>query len=1007
MNKHFFFLLITTFSLIGFAQQTQYSGTVIDGSNQEPLLGASIIVKGTNVGTTSDLDGKYNITANSSDILIISYLGYLTKEIPVSSDLIVTLEEDVASLDQIVVVGYGTQAKREITGAVTVVKAETIESLKPTRIEQALQGQVAGVNVTSTSGSPGAASNIRIRGISTNGDNRPLILVDGNVVEDLSVINPGDIESYTVLKDATAGIYGVRAANGVILITTKGGRKNQKLQYEYDAFVGFQQTTRKLPTLNSKQYALLVNEAFANNGETPPFSTIVGLNDTDWQGEVFSNAPIFNNNIGLRGGTEKAAYAFGAALLTQDGIVGAGKSNFTRSTLRFNFDYDLLSNLKVKTGLFYTGTSRSTISETGLGSVLFNAVNNAPTFSVRDANGDFTLAEGLGNEVINPVHQLENTFNSNKVDKISGNFGLNYKFWDDFTVETRIQFNYAEAYGDNFAPEANYGSGKVFNLTRNVYGEYSNYFRDYTYDAFINYKHTFAQAHNLNATVGMSAFRTTGKFNGLTGFDIPDNSFSNANRQNASDIVDNFQNGGDEYDARLLSHFARLQYDYDGKYLFSGVIRRDGSTKFGPENKFGIFPSASAGWVLSKESFLEESKSINFLKLRGSYGITGNDRIPDYRFISLLNGEGAYVIGDNLIFGTAIGAISNPEIKWEEQYTADIGLEAEFLDYKLNVTIDYYTRRTEDLLLVPVVSGTLGVTAPGSSAPVINGGDIENKGLEFAISYKDKINDNLSFTASYNFATLKNEVLKVNNSVGFLEGGSFGVGQPAPSRMEVGKPIGYFYGYRTDGIFQDANEVASHPSQLALGAIAQPGDIRYVDINEDGVINLEDRTDLGNPIPDVTMGLNLSVNYKNWDVQTYLYASIGNDVVRNYERNQNLTNLTTNYLDRWTGPGTSNSTPRVTTGATSNQVFSDFYVEDGSFLRAQNMQVGYTITDATLDTLKIKDMRFYVSVNNLFTLTKYRGFDPSASDGAPIGGGIDYGFYPVPRTFLAGVNLKF
>ncbi|MEP5133156.1 MAG: SusC/RagA family protein, partial [Nonlabens ulvanivorans] len=377
------------------------------------------------------------------------------------------------------------------------------------------------------------------------------------------------------------------------------------------------------------------------------------------------------------------------------------------------------------------------------------------------------------------------------------------------------------------------------------------------------------------------------------------------------------------------------------------------------------------------------------------------------RFISLLNGEGAYVIGDNLIFGTAIGAISNPEIKWEEQYTADIGLEAEFLDYKLNVTIDYYTRRTEDLLLVPVVSGTLGVTAPGSSAPVINGGDIENKGLEFAISYKDKINDNLSFTASYNFATLKNEVLKVNNSVGFLEGGSFGVGQPAPSRMEVGKPIGYFYGYRTDGIFQDANEVASHPSQLALGAIAQPGDIRYVDINEDGVINLEDRTDLGNPIPDVTMGLNLSVNYKNWDVQTYLYASIGNDVVRNYERNQNLTNLTTNYLDRWTGPGTSNSTPRVTTGATSNQVFSDFYVEDGSFLRAQNMQVGYTITDATLDTLKIKDMRFYVSVNNLFTLTKYRGFDPSASDGAPIGGGIDYGFYPVPRTFLAGVNLKF
>lgn len=993
--------------MFALAQQVKYTGTVMDGAYQEPLLGASVIIKGTNVGTTTDLDGKFIVLAKPTDVLVISYLGYLTQEVPVSENLVVTLVEDVASLDQIIIVGYGTQAKREITGAITVVDAETIENLKPTRIEQALQGQVAGVTVTSTSGSPGAASNIRIRGVSTNGDNRPLILVDGNVVEDLSVINPGDIESYTVLKDATAGIYGVRAANGVILITTKTGRKNQKLQYQFDAYIGFQQTTRKLPTLNSNQYALLKNEAYSNNGEAAPFTSLVGLNNTDWQDQVFDNAPIFNNNIALRGGTEKAAYAFGASLLRQDGIVGRGKSNFTRGTVRFNFDYDLLDNLQVKTGLFYTGTSRNTISENGLGSVLFNAVNNAPTFAVRDSNGDFTLAEGLGNEVINPVHQLENTFNSNKVDKISGNFGLTYKFWNDFTAVSRIQFNYAESYGDNFAPEAFYGSGKVFNIDRNVYGQYSNYFRDYTYDAFLNYEHAFAKVHNVKATVGMSAFRTTGKFNGLTGFDIPGNSWSNASRQNASDIVDNFPNGGDEYDARLLSHFARVQYDYDGKYLFSGVLRRDGSTKFGPENKFGFFPSASAGWVMSEENFLQESKHINFLKLRGSYGIIGNDRIPDYRFISLLNGEGAYVIGDNLIFGTAIGAISNPEIKWEEQYTADIGLEAEFLDYKLNVTIDYFSRRTEDLLLVPVVSGTLGTSAPGSGAPVINGGDVRNRGLEFAMSYKDKINDNLSFTASYNFATLDNEVLKVNNSVGFLEGGSFGVGQPAPSRMEVGKPIGYFYGYQSDGIFQDANEVASHPSQIALGANAQPGDIRYVDINEDGVINTDDRTDLGNPIPDVTMGLNLTVNYKNWDIQTYLYASIGNDVVRNYERNQNLTNLTTNYLDRWTGAGTSNSTPRVTTGATSNQVFSDFYVEDGSFLRAQNMQIGYTIPSANIDAVKFKDVRFYLSVNNLFTLTKYRGFDPSASDGQPIGGGIDYGFYPVPRTFLAGVNLKF
>jgi hypothetical protein len=356
--------------------------------------------------------------------------------------------------------------------------------------------------------------------------------------------------------------------------------------------------------------------------------------------------------------------------------------------------------------------------------------------------------------------------------------------------------------------------------------------------------------------------------------------------------------------------------------------------------------------------------------------------------------------------GTASGALSNPEIKWEEQFTTNIGVDMKFLSNKLNVTLDYFNRETNDLLFAPQVSGILGAGAPGSSPPFINGGDIRNRGLEFSIGYSDQVTDDFSFNTSFNMATLDNEVLFVNTPTGFFETSGFGLSQIA-TRFQEGLPIGTFFGYQTDGIFQNAGEVAAHPSQIALGANAQPGDFRYVDLNEDGVIDTDDRTELGDAIPDITMGFNLSLNYKNWDFQSYFFASIGNDMARNYERNQPLTNLTTNALNRWTGEGSTNSFPRVTTGATANQVFSDFYVEDASFLRAQNIQLGYTLGEKALDNLQLSKLRIYASVRNAFTLTKYQGYDPSANSGDPLGSGIDNGFYPVARTFLVGVNAKF
>jgi len=1019
ITKHlsFLFVLITSFA---FCQDVTVKGTVTDEAFL-PIPGVNVLVKNTSQGASTDFDGNFeikNVPVNS--VLVFTYLGYKDLEVTVKdgSTLSIVLIEDTESLDEVVVIGYGTQRKKETTGAVSVVSSETIEKLQPTRVEQALQGQVAGVNVSANSGSPGAASTISIRGVSTNGDSRPLILVDGNVIEDLSTINPSDIESVNVLKDATAGIYGVRAANGVILITTKSGRKEMPLTVEYSAYAGFQETTRKIPVLNATEYALLVNEAFVAGGQDPQFSDVTGLGvGTDWQDEVFESAPIFNNSIALKGGKEKSTYAFASSFLSQDGIVGGKKSNFTRFTQRGNYSVDILDNFKFNAQVFYTHTNKRNLSESALGSVLFNALNMDPTKGVRDSNGAFSIAEGLGNEVINPIAQLAGTYDRTKVDKVSGNAGLSYNFLDYFTVQTNIQANYSEVKGKVFRPVANFGSGKVFNIDRSEVVETFNVFRDYTFDAFLKYERVFNDVHDLKVLLGTSIFQTTGIFTGDRGFNIRDNSVENANIDQASNVESINQEIGFDprFDSRLLSYFTRVQYNYKGKYLFSAVIRRDGSTKFGPENRFGYFPTGSLGWIMSDEDFFNDDGFMNFFKIRASYGILGNDRIADFGFVSLLDGEGTYVFDDAIISGAALGPVANPEIRWEKQRTFDIGVDLKFLDNKFDVTADYFKKTTEDLLVVPQVSGILGVGAPGAGPPVVNGGEVENKGFEFAIGYTNQITDDFRLSVRYNVTTISNEVLSVNTEGGFIPGGSFGVGQDPPSRMEAGFPIGYFRGFKTDGVFQTQAEIdALNANAAAISGDddaqyqtnAQPGDLRFTDVNNDGVIDEDDKTYLGDPIPDATMGLNLSIDYKNFDFSAYVFASIGNEIVRNYERNQPLTNRSVAFLDRWTGPGTSNTNPRVTTGATQNALFSDFFVEDGSFVRLQNVQIGYSF-DEFLENSKLSKLRVYISASNLFTLTKYRGYDPTASTGDPIGGGIDQGFYPSPRTYLLGLNLKF
>ena len=1002
------------------AQEIQISGTVTDATGLA-LPGVNVIVKGTNNGAVTDFDGKYAINnVQPGATLIFSYVGFTAQEVPITNrrEINVQLEEDFQSLEQVVVIGYGTQTKKEITGAVSVVGADDIAELAPVRVEQALQGQVAGVNVTSQSGSPGSASSIRIRGISTNGNNDPLILVDGNVIVDLSVINPNDIESINILKDATAGIYGVRGANGVILITTKSGLKNQPMKFELNSYAGFQNTTRQIPLLNATEYGLILNEAFASGGEDLPFPDVSSLGEgTDWQNEVFNSAPISDINFNVRGGGERSTYSVGVGYLNQNGIVGGGKSNFDRFTGKLNYSIELGKNFKFTTANIWTQTSRKTLPENALGSVLFNALNMAPTFNVLDENGEFTLADGLGNEVINPVAQIANTFNDTWVDKIAGTFGLEYDFWNSFKIETRYQFNYAEVENKSFSPVVFYGSGKVFNVDRNNVTENNNIFRDYTWDTFLKYENTFGENHNFKALLGMSVREEYEGYESFTGFDIPENSYDNATIDQSTDVRNNLEGLPSYYKARLLSYFTRVQYDYNGKYLISATFRRDGSSRFGPENRFGYFPTVSAGWVLTDENFVGTSDALNFFKLRGSYGVIGSDKILDYQYVSLLDGEAAYVLNGVLIRGedaAAIGALSNPEIRWEKQKTLDIGFDTRLFNNKFDITFDYYKKETEDLLLIPQVSGILGVGAPGSSAPFVNAGAVENQGFEFLISYREQFSENFSFNASYNITTINNKVTVVNSDNGFLTSGDFGVGQDPIARMEAGKPIGYFYGLQTDGIFQNQSEIDAYlvddgdpTTDDRVQPNAAPGDFKYVDRNNDGSIDSNDRTDLGNPIPDFTMGLSIGFNYKNFDFTSSAFASLGNDIVRNYERNQNRVNRRIGFLDRWTGPGSTNDFPRVTTAANSNNLFSDFYVEDGSFVRIQSVQLGYSLSDRFTDSIGIDKLRFYFSANNLYTFTKYSGYDPSASSGNAIGGGIDQGFYPVPRTFLAGINLKF
>ncbi len=986
------------------------TGQITSSEDNLGVIGANIIVKGTTTGTAADFDGNYSIeVADENTVLEYSFIGMKAQDITVGSQRVinVVLDPDVELIEEIVVIGYGSVKKNDITGSVAVIDSRTIDEFKPIKAEEALQGTMSGVNVTQQSGAPGAGLDIRIRGIATNGNAAPTVIIDG-YEGDLSILNPNDIESITVLKDAQAAIYGTRGANGVILITTNQGKRNSPLKIGINSSYGVQEASRTIPLLNATEYAVLLNESYAASGQPLPYKDISGLGEgTDWQDQLFTTEPIISNDFSISKGTERMNFMLSGSNLSQKGIIGSDKSGFERSTARLGIGADLTDWLKLNTSIAYTTIGRNSVNDFGLASVLFNALNMPSTLPVFDSDGNYFLApSNLGIEIINPLAQIANTYNDYHINKINGNVGLTASFTPELSVTTRIGFNSAYANEKTFSKIVDYG-GKVFDISRSSVYQNKDNFNDYTFDAFLTYTRSFEDRHNLSVTLGTSAYKEWGNNLNATGFDIPNNSWDFADISLASGISQARVNNSSVYDQRTLSYFARLQYDFASKYLISGMLRRDASTKFGSDNTSAYFPSVTLGWVLSNEEFFSSNK-IEQLKFRISYGLLGSDRIGSYLYNSLLTGEATYVLDGQLVNGRSTGILPNTSIKWEEAEKFDVGVDLKLFNNRVNITADYYHEKRNDLLIPSIpVSGILGTSAPGAGNPTINAGTVQNSGFEFSLGVKGGSSNKFGYSINYNFTTINNEVTQVDNGTGFYSGGSFGVGQPAPARMEVGFPLGYYHGYKTNGLFQNQTEVEAHPSQIALGAPASPGDIRFVDINGDGVLNDQDRTNIGDPIPDVVMGLNLSLKFKSFDFLAYAFSTIGNDIVRNYERVQPNVNRVRSSLDRWTGEGTGNTVPRLTNAATANTIFSDYYVEDGSFIRLQRLTLGYTLPASITKKIGSEKLRIYASVNNLFTLTEYTGFDPAASNGQAIGGGFDFGYYPPPRVFSFGLNLNF
>lgn len=1022
------------------SQSRTISGVVKSATDGEPLIGVSVLVKETSTGAITDMDGKYSLTALTGNTLVFSYIGYKEQEIKVgnSSVINVSLEENNAVLDEVVVIGYGVQKKKLVTGATVQVKGENIAKLNTTNPLQAMQGQTPGVNIASTSGQPGADMKVTIRGLGTVGNSQPLYLIDG-VGGDISTLNPADIESVDVLKDAaSAAIYGAQAANGVVLITTKQGREG-KATVSFDAYYGVQNVTRKMQMLNAEQYETIMDEQALNSGSAAfdwnSFNSIYdaggNLINTNWIDSMFKDdAKTESYTLGITGGSAISTFALSLGYMDQEGIVG-GKdvSNYERYNFRINSEHKLFKNLLkvgeqvsfvykknqgISVGNQYNNTLRAAFITSPLSPIYSdNGYNGSPYNDTSDS--DWYNADG------NPYGiMMTTTNNENKNATFSGNVFAELQPIKNLTIKTVFGAVYGSSEYRSFTPLYRF-SIYSYNTTRTKASQNMNTSLGMTWTNTASYDWKLND-HSFNALLGMEVYRYEGTYVGAEtgilkeGFDDWDHAYVDNGTATTQD--DGMKASGYPHDkARTVSYFGRLGWNWKETYMVNATLRCDGSSKFSRGNRYGWFPSISAGWTITNEPFMNKTHDwLDFLKLRASWGQVGNQNIDNYQYTAPIKSDHTYYI-----FGTQYGAqaqssywgaypsrLANANIKWETSEQTNIGVDARFVNGRLGVNADFYLKKTKNWLVEAPILATAG-----TGAPYINGGDVKNTGFELAFSWNDQIGKDFHYNIGVNGAYNKNDVGNIPTEDGIIHGSTNQLYDNTPEfyRAENGHPIGYFWGYKTCGIFQNQTEIDDwiKAGNGVLQSDVKPGDVKYVDVDHNGAINDEDKVDLGCGMPDLTYGFNLSFNYKCLDFSLTTNGMIGNKIVQSYRNHSNKqANYTTAILDRWTGEGTSNRIPRVTE-TNVNWQFSDLYIQDGDFLRISNITLGYDFAKL-LKSKIISQARLYAQVQNAFTFTKYDGMDPEIGYGPESKGwvsGVDLGYYPRPRTILIGVNLKF
>lgn len=986
--RYFLFSLVfLCLAQVTLAQSNSITGVVKD-SGGEPLPGVNVLIKGTTTGTVTDLDGRYSLSAPTDATLVFSFVGFTTQEIPVNgrSQIDLVLADDTSNLDEFIVVGYGLQRKSDLTGSISSVKSEELNRLPVSDVTQALQGRVSGVQITSNSGAPGAGATVRIRGVGTLNNSDPLFVVDGMLLDNIDFLNPNDVESMEVLKDASAtAIYGSRGANGVIIVTTKQGKFDTKTSINVDAYTGVQQVARKIDLVNARQFAELANELEQNVGNQP----IYNVNDfgvgTDWQNEIFRSAPVNNLTIGASGGNSNTSYNLSVNYFDQKGVVK--ESEFERLTIRLNNQYKLSD--AVTFGHNFSFIYFNQQNEPG---VVGNAYRAYPIFAPRNADGTYTNTAPVGN----PAAQFEyNSNNRSHNYRGVGNFFMDVKFLKDFTFRSNLGLDLAFADGKTFTPV--YFVSPTQQNFENSISVFNSRNRNILWENTVNYNKEWDD-HRLNVLGGITtqSFYTESLSGGRRNLPGEDPSLWYLS---AGDLTSQ-TNSNTAGDWAMISYLFRANYTYKDKFLVTGTFRRDGSSRFGRENRYGNFPSIALGYRLIQEGFLQNQNVISDLKIRGSWGIIGNDKIAFYEGRPVVTGNQNAVFGPNedLLYGATLTRLANPFIQWEETVTSNFGLEFGLFDDKLTGEIDYYYRRTNDILVGVPIPAYVGA----SNNPVVNAASVENRGLDLTLNWRERRGD-----FGYNFgivaSTVNNKVLDIGEGNEAIFGGAVGISGYLGSRTTVGESIGHYFGYKTAGVFQNEEQLANTPRR----GPEQAGDLIFEDTNGDGVVNANDRVILGSPIPDLIFGFNMGFDYKGFDFRADFNGTVGNEIYNAKKQVRfNTYNFETSFLDRWTGEGTSNSEPRVTNGGHNYEV-SDRFIEDGSFLRLRNVQVGYTFPRATLEKVKLQNFRVYLSGTNLFTLTKYSGYTPEIGGGNVLGTGYDNGIYPIARTFNVGVSANF